>query len=57
MEHSTSLGAYVAYGVIVLFLLALLYFFLRTVAMASLLLLRPAREVWEWIRTRGSQSS
>ncbi len=55
MEHAPTLGTYLAYTVIVLFLLGVLFFFLRTMTMVSLLLLRPARELWDWIRGRGKR--
>lgn len=53
MEHAPSLSTWLAYGIIVLFVLALMYFFLRTMTMMSLLLLQPAREVWEWLKSLG----
>lgn len=53
MEQATSPSTWLAYGLIVLFVLALLYFFLRTMAMMSLLLLQPAREVWDWLKSLG----
>ncbi len=51
MEHGSSLTTWIAYGAIVLFLCGLVFFFLRTMSMMSLLLLQPARELWDWLRS------
>ena len=50
MEHGTSLTTWIAYGAIVLFLCGLVFFFLRTMGMMSLLLIKPAHELWDWLR-------
>ena len=55
MEQATSPSTWLAYGIIALFLLGLLYFFLRTMAIMSLLLLQPAREVWDWVKSLGER--
>jgi hypothetical protein len=50
MENGTSLGTYVAYGLIVLFWIVVAAFLLRTIVFASLLLLQPLRNVFGWLR-------
>lgn len=50
MEHGSTIGTYVAYGVICLFLLVVTLVLLRTMLLMSLLLLSPARQLWTWLR-------
>lgn len=57
MEHGTSLTTWIAYGAIVLFLGGLVFFFLRTMGMMSLLLIKPAHELWGWLRSFGRPKS
>ena len=53
MEHGSTLGTWLAYGLIVLFLAVVVTLFARTVLLWSLLLLEPVRQLWTWAaRTR-----
>ena len=49
MEDGSALGTYLAYGAIALFLLLIALVVLRTMMLAALLLLSPARDVWTWL--------
>ena len=61
MENGTSIGTYVAYALIVLFLVVITLVVLRTVVFASLLLIQPLRRVFGWMGgdelTRGEHVS
>ena len=52
MEGGSSVGMYVAYGVICFFLLAVSLVLLRTMVLYSLLLLEPLRDLAEWFGWR-----
>jgi hypothetical protein len=55
MENGSTWGTYIAYGVIVLFLILLTFVVARTVLLYSLLLIQPMARVWSWIRgSRGT---
>ena len=49
MEGGTSLGTYVAYALIVLFLIVLVLVIARAMMLASLLLLEPLGLGWKWL--------
>ena len=52
MEGGSSIGIYIAYGVICFFLLALALVLMRTMVLYSLLLLEPLRDLAEWFGWR-----
>lgn len=55
MEGTSSLGTYVAYAVIGLFLLVLGLAVVRTMMLPAFLLLEPVRRVWTWFGGAGAR--
>jgi hypothetical protein len=53
MESASPLGTWVAYAMIVLFLLVVAFFFARTMMLASLLVADPVIDAWKWLRRIG----
>ena len=59
MENGSSGGTWIAYGAIVLFLVFVAVFLLRTIMLWSLLLLEPLGHVRDWLgigRRRGERT-
>lgn len=51
MENGNSAGTWLAYALIVLFLIILGLAIARTMVLTPLLLISPIRHAWTWLRT------
>lgn len=57
MEDGSSLGTYVAYALIGLFLLVVVLAVVRTMMLPAFLLLEPIRHFWTWLGRRRAASA